>query len=77
MKPSESGLFHDALALPEGERLRLVDTLLESLHPDADPQVDAAWRDEAERRLARLDAGECTLVDGEAAFRRLRAKYHG
>lgn len=75
MNPSDSKLFDDALALPVDERMRLVDTLLESLNPGSDDLIDAAWYDEVERRLAALDRGEATLVNGEEVFERLRAKY--
>ncbi|MBK1631182.1 hypothetical protein CKO31_10600 [Thiohalocapsa halophila] len=75
MNPSNSKLFDDALALPVDERMRLVDTLLKSLNPGSDDLIDAAWHEEAERRLAALDRGEATLVNGEEVFERLRAKY--
>ena len=75
MGTSTARVFDDALALPADERLALVDVLLGSLNAPIDPQIARLWEDEAERRVAQIDSGEATLVDGETAFSRLRAKY--
>jgi putative addiction module component (TIGR02574 family) len=68
-------VFDDALALPVDQRLALVDALRGSLNSPIDPQLERLWADEAERRVAQIESGEATLVDGEEAFSRLRAKY--
>jgi putative addiction module component (TIGR02574 family) len=75
MHTSTARVFDDALALPVEQRLALVDALLGSLNSPIDPQIERVWADEAERRVAQIDSGEATLVDGEEAFSRLRAKY--
>jgi len=68
-------VFDDALALPVDQRLELVDALLGSLNSPIDPQIERLWAEEAEHRVAQIESGEATLVDGEEAFSRLRAKY--
>jgi len=40
------------------ERARLALHLIESLDPGTDEDAEALWLEEAERRLARYDAGE-------------------
>ena len=47
------------------DRSRLVDMLLVSLHEAPVAEVDAAWDEEVERRLAAHDRGEVQAIDGE------------
>jgi putative addiction module component (TIGR02574 family) len=77
MGTSTARVFDDALALPVEQRLALVNVLLDSLNSPIDPQIERLWMDEAERRVAQIESGEATLIDGEEAFSRLRAKYRG
>ena len=60
-------------ALAPTDRSRLVDLLLESLNEHALAEVDAAWDEEAERRLAAFDRGEIEAIDGEEVLARARA----
>ncbi|MEK7684769.1 MAG: addiction module protein [Verrucomicrobiota bacterium] len=46
-----------ALSLPGTERLCLARRLLESVEPKADEEVERAWEDEIEKRIAKIDAG--------------------
>ena len=52
-------LLEDLLRLPAEMRAYIADELYGSLGEDdrADPEVDAAWAGEIERRVADLDAG--------------------
>jgi putative addiction module component (TIGR02574 family) len=77
MGTNTARVFDDALALPVDQRLELVDVLLGSLNSPIDPVIERLWAEEAERRVAEIDSGEATLIDGEEAFSRLRAKYRG
>lgn len=52
------------------DRSRLVDLLLASLHEGTVAQVEAAWDEEAERRLDACDRGEMQGVDGEEVLAR-------
>ena len=64
-------------ALAPKDRSRLVDLLLESLHEARLGEVEAAWDEEAERRLAAYDRGEVQAVDGEEVLARARALVRG
>lgn len=53
-------LLAEALALPPAERANLAARLLASLEPtEGTPEeIEAAWDEEIERRLASMEAGE-------------------
>lgn len=65
----------EALSLPVDARLVLVEKLIHSLNPSTDSDLDRLWADEAESRVAGLDAGQARLITGEEVFARIRAKY--
>jgi putative addiction module component (TIGR02574 family) len=44
-------LLSEALELPEKDRADLAGRLILSLHPHAEPDVEAAWAKEIDRRL--------------------------
>jgi putative addiction module component (TIGR02574 family) len=54
-----------ALALPEEERLRLVEKLLESLGRETDLWDEAAFGAELQRRSAEIDDGKAQLISWE------------
>lgn len=66
-------LAERGMALAPAERSRLVDLLLVSLHEEPLAEVDAAWDQEVERRLAAYDRGEAQALDGEDVLARARA----
>lgn len=70
-------LVHLAKQLPPDERSRLIAELLESLHEGEMADVQAAWDDEVERRLAAFDSGELLALDGEAVLAQARQIAHG
>ncbi|MBP6843576.1 MAG: addiction module protein, partial [Kofleriaceae bacterium] len=59
-----STLLQTALALPARERAELVDELTASLEVAGDVELEREWAREIERRVARLDGGTATVVDG-------------
>ena len=63
-----------ALSLPPGERAMLADHLLASLDGPNQKEIDAAWAEEAERRMREIDEGKVELIDGELVMERLRAR---
>jgi len=71
MPTSIEVLEAEVLSLSAAERSRLLERLIASL--DADPEIQEAWVQEAERRDAEIDSGAVTLVPGEQALSRLRA----
>lgn len=64
-------LFREASDLEEGDRATLAGLLLESLEGEPDPDVEAAWAKEIDRRVRQLDAGEVDLVPWEDVKERL------
>lgn len=57
-------LFTDALSLPESQRAELAASLIRSLDADSDPdpEADAAWAAEIERRIKSIDDGTARLI---------------
>lgn len=55
-------LFREAGDLDERDRAALAGLLLESLETEPDPDVEAAWSAEINRRMAQIDAGEVELI---------------
>ena len=62
----------EALRLTAADRSYLLERLIASL--DADPEVERAWTEEADRREAELASGAAFEVSGAEAITRLRAR---
>ena len=65
-------IMASALKLPERERVRLAQDLIASLDKDVDPDVEALWLAEAERRIEELRSGKVRGVPADEAFARAR-----
>ena len=50
-------IAEEALGLPQSEQLRLARTLLEKAEASGDVAVEAAWEEEIEHRIQKIDAG--------------------
>jgi putative addiction module component (TIGR02574 family) len=63
-------VLEDALSLPPAARSQLIRHLIDSLDdPAADePDAEDAWAEVIARRIADLDAGRASTVDGKAAI---------
>jgi putative addiction module component (TIGR02574 family) len=64
-------IFRDATDLPEHDRAALAGLLIESLEAEPDPDVEAAWAAEIERRVAQLDSGAVKTIPWEEVRQRL------
>ena len=64
-------IFRDAAELSEHDRATLAGLLIESLESEPDPEVEAAWSAEIERRVAELDAGAVKTIPWEEVRQRL------
>ena len=62
----------EALKLGPEDRSHLLERLIASL--DSDPEVEAAWEAEADRREALLASGSVAEVSGAEAMNRLRSR---
>lgn len=70
MSASTETLLRQALELPSNDRAALVEELLTSLDKP-DPELDALWLKEAERRMAAYRAGDLGAVDADDVFAEL------
>ena len=66
-------LSDQAKALNPDELAELVDDLIVSLH-EADPEIEKAWAEEAERRMDAVRRGEVELIDADIVFADIRRK---
>jgi putative addiction module component (TIGR02574 family) len=67
-------ILKEALELPPEARAALADSLWDSLDSEVDPDADAEWRQEIQRRLADLNSGSVTAVPWSQARLQLLAK---
>ena len=72
MRDHVSELAERGKELAPEDRSRLVDMLLVSLHEAPVPEVETAWDQEVERRLAAYDRGEVQSIDGEEVLAKAR-----
>lgn len=72
MRDQVSELAERGKGLAPEDRSRLVDLLLVSLHEVPVAEVEAAWDQEVERRLAAYDRGEMQAIDGEEVLAKAR-----
>jgi putative addiction module component (TIGR02574 family) len=61
-----------AKRLSPEERARLAESLLESLQPASLAEVESAWEEEIQARVAAYRRGEEELIDGETVLAELR-----
>ena len=64
-------LTSKARALPPADRVRLAEELLATVQ-ERDEEVEAAWDDEIQRRIAEIDAGTAKLIPAEEVFAEVR-----
>ena len=67
-------IVDDALSLPADMRLALIERLLQSLNIPTQPDIDAQWAEEAERRIQQVAAGEVEAIPGEHVFDEIRER---
>jgi hypothetical protein len=68
-------LTEEIRKLPPEEQAELIDELIVLTYREPNPEIDKAWAEEAERRMARHDSGVEPGVDAFAAVEELRAKF--
>ena len=68
-------IVEEARKLTTEERRELVDLLEAELPDDGTPEeIEAAWLEEVERRIAKAERGETTFVDFDEAMARARSR---
>jgi len=71
MSASLKQIEEQARALSAEERAKLAESMLESLHAPVS-EVEAAWAEEIERRVAAFDRGELPSYPAEDVFAEAR-----
>jgi len=67
-------LTEEILSLPCEDRIRIVETILESLNAPDDKNIEQAWAVEAERRIDDLNAGLVQSIPGAEVFADIRQR---
>jgi putative addiction module component (TIGR02574 family) len=62
MSATAEELLNAALALPEDDRLQLVEALIVSLQPEDKPPFDDSWREVVQRRSSELRSGQVSPI---------------
>jgi len=70
MSPAE--LEKEARALSPEDRARLAEVLLESLQATSAGEIEAAWNQEIEARMAAYERGEIEVFAAESVFAEAR-----
>jgi len=65
-------IIEEAKQLPVDDRVTVVDSLLRTLNVP-DPEIDKAWAEVAEARLAELRSGHVKPVPGDHVLARITA----
>ncbi len=74
MSRTFTDVWKEASELSEADRAALAGLLIESLEGEPDPDVEAAWAAEIEKRVAELDAGAVKCIPWEEERQRLFAR---
>jgi len=63
-------VLNNALRLSPEDRAAVARALLESIHEEIDPSIDAEWRAELRRRLDAFDRGKSRTIPEDEVRRR-------
>ena len=64
-----------ALALPEAERMVVVDSLLSSLAPVPAERTEEEWKAVSDRRFRELESGTVAALSWDEVQRRVQKRY--
>jgi len=68
-------IYEQALDLPTGERLILIDKLLHSTNLPTQFEVDKLWAEEVERRSKDIESGKARLIPGAEVFGKIKKRF--
>lgn len=71
MRSLSKEILERALEMPEDDRAAIAERLLASLDATPDRNVEQAWQEEVQRRLADLDRGDVECVSWEEVKARM------
>jgi putative addiction module component (TIGR02574 family) len=69
-------LEKEVLELPPRSRVRLVERIIESIDDYADPDLEAAWDDEIERRVREIKSGAGKGIPAAQVMKDARRALH-
>lgn len=72
MSSSARKVLEQALALPEADRRRVAEALLDSIPRESQQELEQAWRDDVLRRIEEVRRGEVELEPWSEVERRMR-----
>lgn len=75
MTSTAKKILDEALSLPEDDRRRVAERLLDSVPRESAEDVEQAWDQEVLRRVKAAERGETEARDWDEASAELRAKY--
>jgi putative addiction module component (TIGR02574 family) len=77
MNSNMDHVLNAALALPDGDRVELVEAIIASLQPEDRPPFDESWREVISRRSAELRSGQATVIPWQEVKARARGTSGG
>ena len=67
-----NGILEKALNMPQPQRAFLASQLIDSLEPQVDIDIEAAWQQEVNKRVSQAKEGLVTFIPWGEARRRLK-----
>ena len=74
MTAAANKILEGALALPDDERRRIAELLLDSIPTQDAQEIETAWVTEALRRADELERGDAEALDGRSVLEELKAR---
>ena len=67
-------ILENALNMPQEQRAFIAGRLIDSLDDKTDADVEAAWQDEIQKRIAGAEKGEASFMSWDVVKKRLRGE---
>ena len=74
MTSTAKKILDEALSLPEDDRRRVAERLLDTISREPAEEIERVWNEEAARRAGTLERREVQALDGEESLRALEEK---
>jgi putative addiction module component (TIGR02574 family) len=75
MTTKTKGLISLVESMPIDIKTKLVEKILNSLHP-TQKEIDALWAEEAEIRVNEIKTGKVKTIPGDKVFKEIQGKFH-
>lgn len=77
MSSQADDLLRTALGHDPSDRAEIAASLIASLDPRQDEDVDAAWAEEIKRRVEQIDEGDVQLISSDEVMQSMRERLRG